>query len=132
MRHHRRNRHHTHTLIFPVLRLDFLEAIFCGFQQQPPIPQQSARSNSGHCSGCCRPACLRANKSSPPSSKARGTCDRGSFDHLVGAGEDGPGKCNAQRTRRLEIDDQLNLYDLFNRQIGGLGTIEDLSSVNAD
>jgi hypothetical protein len=54
------------------------------------------------------------------------------LDHLVGAGEEGLGKRNPKRTRRLDINDQLDLCDLFNRQIRGPDTVEDLSSVKTD
>src|SRR5260370_4060071 len=42
------------------------------------------------------------------------------FDRLVGAGEDGGRDIEAERIRRLEIDDQLELRRLLNRQVGGL------------
>ena len=54
----------------------------------------------------------------------------GSFDHRVGAGEDRLRDCQAEGLRRLEIDDQLERGRLLNRQIGGLGAVEDLARIN--
>src|SRR5439155_4418206 len=57
---------------------------------------------------------------------------RGSFDDLVGAGEDRRRDRQAERRGSLEIDDQLECGWLLHRQIGWLGTLEDLPDVNAD
>src|ERR1700730_8964372 len=48
-----------------------------------------------------------------------------SFDDLVGAGEDRLQNSEAERLGRLEIDDQLEFRRLLDRQIGGLGALED-------
>ena len=63
--------------------------------------------------------------------RARGTSDRGSFDHLVGAGEDRWRDGDAELLGSLEIDDQLEGRRLLDRQIGRLGAVEDLSDVTA-
>src|SRR5215510_12615715 len=52
-----------------------------------------------------------------------------SFDHLVGSGEHRGRQVEAERLRSLEIDDQLVLGGLLNRQVGGLGALEDLVDV---
>src|SRR4051794_2750323 len=53
-----------------------------------------------------------------------------SFDHLVGAREQQLRHGEAKRLRRLNVDDQLKLRRLLDRQIGGVGPLEDLSRVN--
>jgi hypothetical protein len=45
------------------------------------------------------------------------------FDHLVGAGEHRGRGVEAERLRGFEIDDQLVLGGLLNRQVGGLGAL---------
>jgi hypothetical protein len=53
-----------------------------------------------------------------------------SFDDLVGKGEDRSRDRQPQRLRRLEIDNQLVLGRLLDRQVGGLGAFEDLVDVS--
>src|SRR6266581_9297581 len=52
-----------------------------------------------------------------------------SFDHLVGAGEQHRRHFEAERFRSLEIDNQLELGWLLDRQIGRLGALQDLIHV---
>src|SRR6516164_8952395 len=42
------------------------------------------------------------------------------FDHLVGAGEQGRRHIEAERTRRRQVDDEVELVYLHHRQVGGL------------
>src|SRR5215207_4852370 len=55
-----------------------------------------------------------------------------SFDDLVGAGEQGGWHLKAEHARSLSVDDQLELRRLHDRQIGGLGTLEDAASIDAN
>src|SRR5271165_3289081 len=55
-----------------------------------------------------------------------------SFDDLVGAGEDRLRHGQAERLGGLQIDDQLEGGRLLDRQIGGLGALENLSGINAE
>ena len=47
----------------------------------------------------------------------------GSFDHLVSAGEDRRRNRQAERLGGIEVDHQLNLYHLLDRQIAGLAPL---------
>jgi hypothetical protein len=47
-------------------------------------------------------------------------------------GEDRWRDCEAERLGGLQVDHQLEMGRLLDRQIGGLGALEDLSGVNAD
>jgi hypothetical protein len=47
------------------------------------------------------------------------------FDHLVGKRQQPVRHLDAERSRRLEVDHQLELGRLRDRQIGGLGAFED-------
>src|SRR5689334_4382456 len=74
----------------------------------------------------------RAGRALPSSRRPRERSARGaSFDHLVGAGEDGWWDAEPERLCRLQIDDQLKRRRLLDGQIGGLGAVEDLSGINA-
>src|SRR5215471_3333643 len=55
-----------------------------------------------------------------------------SLDHLVGAGEDRWRHRQAERLCGFQVDDKLECGRLLDRQIGRLGSLEDLSGVNAD
>jgi hypothetical protein len=54
-----------------------------------------------------------------------------SFYDFVGAGEDRWRNGQPERLRSVEVDDKLKPRRLLDRQIGRLGTSEDLSDVNA-
>src|ERR1700687_5904594 len=60
----------------------------------------------------------------PPLTPKRPQPER-SFDHLVGDGQQCRGDCEAKRRRRLEVDDQLELGRLFDRQLAGIRALED-------
>jgi hypothetical protein len=48
-----------------------------------------------------------------------------SLDHLVGAGDEQRRQVEAERARSLEIDRQIELGWQLDRQIGGLGALQD-------
>src|SRR5262245_48245816 len=54
----------------------------------------------------------------------------GSFDHLVGAGEERRWHSNAKCLGGFHIDDQLETSRLLDRQIGRLGAFEDFVDVH--
>jgi hypothetical protein len=54
------------------------------------------------------------------------------FDHLVGASEQQRRHVEAERLRRLEVDHQLELGWLLNRQIARLDSLEELPDVLDD
>jgi hypothetical protein len=51
------------------------------------------------------------------------------FDHLVGAGEQRRGEGEGERPCRLQVDQELKLGGLINRNVTGLGTFEDFVHV---
>src|SRR5262245_47819666 len=63
-----------------------------------------------------------------------GTCHEPTslFDHLVGAGEQRWRYCQAKHPGGLDVDNQLEFGGLHNRQVCGLGALEDTASVNAE
>src|SRR5262245_29207524 len=54
---------------------------------------------------------------------------RTSFDHLVGAGEKRRRDGEADRLGDLEVDHQLEFVRSLNREIGGLGALENASNI---
>jgi len=52
------------------------------------------------------------------------------FDHLVGAKQDRGRHFNAERLRGLEVDYQLHLCRLLDRQIGGLFAVENAADIS--
>src|ERR1700752_2292038 len=52
-----------------------------------------------------------------------------SFDHLVGGSEQGRRDGDAEHRGGLDVEDQLELARLYNRQVGGLRTLEDAAGV---
>src|SRR5262245_36309481 len=83
-----------------------------------------------------------AGSAAAPAARCR-NCRRGSFifeppsqftslDHLVGEQLDRVRHLNAERPRRLHVDDELELAGLQNRQVGGLRALEDSTGVDAD
>src|SRR5262249_52406487 len=54
-----------------------------------------------------------------------------SFDHLVGDGEHAWGNGEAEQPRGLSVDDQLELARLDDRQVRGLGALEDATGIDA-
>src|SRR5262249_38912179 len=48
------------------------------------------------------------------------------LDHLIGQEEQGRGQRQPERLGGLEVDDQLELGGLLHRQLGGVGTFQEL------
>jgi hypothetical protein len=53
-------------------------------------------------------------------------------EHLVCLEEDGGGNGEAERLGGLQVDDEVDLCRLLDRQVGGLGTLQDLVHVGGD
>jgi hypothetical protein len=61
--------------------------------------------------------------------RGEGVRPRGSPDHLIGQEEQGWGYRDPERLGGLEVEDQLEFYGLFHREIGRLGAFEDFVHV---
>ena len=55
-----------------------------------------------------------------------------SLDHLVGEREQPVRNLEAERLRGLEVDGQFELRGLYDRQVGGLFTLENATRVKSD
>ena len=54
-----------------------------------------------------------------------------SLDHLVGDGKESRRHLDAERPGGLQVDDELELGRLHDRQIGRLGALEDVAGIDA-
>src|SRR5471030_3299095 len=88
--------------------------------------QQTARhiSGTGGCGSSAAPACRMFLLEAVPRDR--------SFDHLVGERHQIVGEFDPERLRRLEIDHELKLGRLQDRQVRWLGTFEDADDIDAD
>src|SRR5271166_646755 len=66
-----------------------------------------------------------------PSADSCGAAKESSFDHLVGEQLYRVRHLDAEYPGRLQVDDELELGRLQDRQIGGFRTLEDLAGVDA-
>src|SRR5215470_2221708 len=78
------------------------------------------------------PSSVGTNHTSRWSTRARSLSLPALLDHLVGAHQHRSRHSEAQRLGGLEVDDQLEGRRLLDRQIRGLGALEDLSRVSTD
>src|SRR5262249_50579429 len=85
---------------------------------------------SGHATLATKRTLLLTWAGLPPAGSHQ-LCLAHSFDHLVGAGEQAIRHGEAERPRRLEVDDQHELARLHDRQLRGLGTLEDATGIDA-
>jgi Transposase len=106
----------------------------------------AADSRSGaQRSGGCRPSpARRGSAETPPTSALTPGCSpcstfhapsqclcAGLLEHLVRKVEQMRGQRQAEGLGRLEVDDELKLHGLFHRQVGGLGSLQNLIDVCA-
>src|SRR5438132_14428361 len=53
-----------------------------------------------------------------------------SFDHHIGAGEQGGRDCETKCLGGFEVDDELETGRLYDRKVGGFGPIEDATHID--
>ena len=62
-----------------------------------------------------------------------GSCQQAtSFDHLVGAGDEGSRKIEAEGFCRLQVNDELELGRLHDKELVGMGSLDDAASENSE
>ena len=81
--------------------------------------------------GCCALAASGHAAAAPPR-RVMNSRRHGSFDHLVGDGEQRGRHVDAERPGRLQVDDELELGRLQHRQVGRLLALEDAAGIDAD
>src|SRR5262249_36350761 len=81
-------------------------------------------------SPCCARAASGHTTAAPPSSVMKSRAS--SLDHLVGEQLQRVGHLDAEQSRRLQVDDELELGRLQDRQVCGLCALKDLTGVDAD
>src|SRR5215831_4232017 len=98
-----------------------------------PTPMQSLCTLRDHCRQGSRNTRYQAGAAPYLDRSSTGwiapACLAHSFDHLVGAGEHRRWHLEPERFRRLEIDNQLELRRLLNRQVSGLLALKDTIDV---
>src|SRR3954447_19824874 len=85
---------------------------------------------SGHATLATKRTLLLTWAGLPPAGSHQ-LCLAHSFDHLVGAAEQGRRNVDAEHPRGLRVDDELELGGLHDGQVGGLGALEDAAGVHA-
>src|SRR4029079_16613522 len=86
---------------------------------------------SGHATLATKRTLLLTWAGLPPAGSHQ-LCLAHSFDHLVGNGEQFWRHVDAERSRRLKIDDELEFGRLQHRKVGGLRAFEDAAGIDDD